>query len=141
MPNAKIVRTDNSYRSYECLLNADIFVLKIKKMSWYCRNVSLKSRHIFTQGRTCCEIHAAFVKCLWKHCFVQIVTLTDLTSQCPELQNEAGSWHDYQEKFSKWKFRKSRLFNTHYHGLWYNCINLIMLSKSTDTAILAVLSI
>ena len=31
MPNAKIVRTDNSYRSYECLLNADNFVLKMKK--------------------------------------------------------------------------------------------------------------
>jgi len=31
VPNAKIVITDNSYRSYECLLNADIFVLKMKK--------------------------------------------------------------------------------------------------------------
>jgi hypothetical protein len=31
VPNAKIVRTDNSYRLYECLLDADIFVLKMKK--------------------------------------------------------------------------------------------------------------
>ena len=86
MPNAKIVRTDNSYRSYECLLNADIFVLKMK----ICPD-TLKRRHVFTQGRTCYEIHAGFVKCLWKHCFVQIVTLTDLSSRCPESQNEAGS--------------------------------------------------
>jgi len=124
VPNDKIVITDNSYRSYECLLNADIFVLKMKKMSWYCHNVSLKSRHVFTQWRTCYEIHAGFVKRLYKHRFVQIVTLTDLSSRCPESQNEAGSWHDYHENLSKWKSRKSRLFNTHYHGLWYNCIHL-----------------
>jgi len=31
MPNAKIVITDNSYRSYEYLLHAVIFVLKMKK--------------------------------------------------------------------------------------------------------------
>ena len=40
--------------------------------------------------------------------------------------------------FLKWKSCKSRLFNTHYHGLGYNCIHLILLSKSTDIAILAV---
>ena len=51
----------------------------------------LKSKQVFTQGRTCYEIHAGFVKWLWKHCFVQIVTLTDLSSRCPESQNEAGS--------------------------------------------------
>jgi hypothetical protein len=38
----------------------------------------------------------------------------------------------------EWKSCKSRLFNTHYHGLGYNCIHLILLSKSTDIAILAV---
>jgi hypothetical protein len=31
VPNAKIAITDNTYRSYECLLNANFFVLKMKK--------------------------------------------------------------------------------------------------------------
>jgi hypothetical protein len=39
---------------------------------------------------------------------------------------------------SKWKSCKSRLFNIHYQGLGYNCIHLILFSKSMDTAILAV---
>jgi hypothetical protein len=55
------------------------------------------------------------VNCLWKHCFAQIVTPTptDLSSRCPESQNEAGSLHDYYENLSKWKSCKSRHFNTH----------------------------
>jgi hypothetical protein len=40
----------------------------------YCHNVSLKRGHVFSQRRTCYEIHAGLVKCLWKHCFVQRVT-------------------------------------------------------------------
>ena len=81
------------------------------------------------------KIASYFWKC-WKPW-----TLTDLhvSSRCPESQNEAGSWHDYHENLSKWKSCKSRLFNT--HGLWYSCIHLIILSKSTDTATLAVLSV
>ena len=114
------------------------FCFKNEKMSRYCHNASLKSKHVFTQGRTCYEIHAGFVKCLWKHCFVQIITLTDLSSRCPELQSEAGSWKWPSWDLSKWKSCKSRLFNTHYHGLGYNCIHLILLCKSTDIAILAV---
>jgi len=51
----------------------DILVLKMKKMPRYCHNVSLKRGHVFSQRRTCYEIHAGLVKCLWKHCFVQIV--------------------------------------------------------------------
>jgi hypothetical protein len=42
--------------------------------SGYCHIVSLKSRHSFQQ-RTCYEVRAVLVKCLWKHCFVQIVIL------------------------------------------------------------------
>ena len=72
-------------------LKCKLFCFKNEKMSRYCHNVSLKSRHVFTQGKTCYEIHAGFVKCLWKHCFVQIVTLADLSSRCPESQDEAGS--------------------------------------------------
>jgi hypothetical protein len=146
--NAQCLDRDNSYRSYECLVKADIHarVLKMKTCRWYNVTVAtfllkVKSRHVFNQRRTCYEVHAVLVKCLWKHCFAQIVTLTDLSSRCLESQNEAGSWHDYHENLPKWKSCKSRLFNTHYHRLWYNCIHLILLSKSTDTAILAVLSV
>jgi hypothetical protein len=146
--NAQCLDRDNSYRSYECLVKADIHarVLKMKTCRWYNVTVAtfllkVKSRHVFNQRRTCYEDHAVLVKCLWKHCFAQIVTLTDLSSRCLESQNEAGSWHDYHENLPKWKSCKSRLFNTHYHRLWYNCIHLILLSKSTDTAILAVLSV
>ena len=65
--------------------------------------LKVKSRHVFNPRRTCYEVHAVLVNCLWKHCFAQIVTPTptDLSSRCPESQNEAGSLHDYYENLSK----------------------------------------
>jgi hypothetical protein len=66
-------------------------------MPRHCHNVSLKRGHVFSQRRTCHEIHAGLVNCMWKHCFVQIVTLI-----CPESQNEAASWYDKYENLSKW---------------------------------------
>jgi len=63
----------------------DILGLKMKKCP-DTHNVSLKRGHVFSRRRTCHEIHAGLVKCMWKHCFVQIVTLI-----CPESQNEAAS--------------------------------------------------
>jgi len=135
VPNAKIVITDNSYRLYECILNADKFVLK---MSRYCHNAPLKSKHDFTQGRTCYEIHVGFVKCLWKR-----FCSNGNTDGYIIMMSRIAKWSWFLTwplwDLSKWTSCKSRLFNTHYQwDGYYNCVRVILSSKSTDTAILAV---
>ena len=90
MPNAKIVITDNRYRLYECLLNADNFVLKMKKCPDTVTMRLLKANMVSLEG----EHVTKSMQGLSSACgntFVQIVTLTDLSSRCPESQNEAGS--------------------------------------------------
>ena len=90
MPNAKIVITDNHYRLYVCLLNADNFVLKMKKCPdtvtmhlLEANMVSLEEEHATKSMQGLSSVCG--------NTFFQIVTLTDLSLRCPESQSEAGS--------------------------------------------------
>ena len=89
MPNAKIVITDN--RLYECLLNADIFVLKMKKCPDTVTMCLLKADMFSLREEHVTKSMQGLSSACGNTGFFQIVTLTDLLSRCPESQNEAGS--------------------------------------------------
>ena len=130
---------DNSYRSYERLLNADNFVLKMKKCPDTVTMRLLKA-NMFSLGEEqymlrnpcrVCQVPVETLFCSNSNTDGFIITISRIAKWSWFL-----TWPSWD--LSKWKSCKSRLFNTHYHGLGYNCIHLILLSKSTDTAILAV---
>jgi hypothetical protein len=80
------MRTDNSYRSYECLLNADIFVLTMKTFPDTVTMCLLKADMFSLREEHVTKSMQGLSSACGNTVFFQIVTLTDLLSRCRKMK-------------------------------------------------------